>query len=240
MDDKYQVFDSNDKDDYNYINKLYNIFSTDDEKLIGASSREAKKHLVATKVFETNDKFLGNNTKDFLSNFFKDELLVIFKQILDEKLTEVKYQKRNSLLTNLKLKECAVLKALIKAILNDGDDGRELIDRCIDDFIRILSIGSLETVQIYYKGKWIDLGSDLCRVIVDKYPQLQKRVEDLTKNRKFIDNIMEINNINAENMCINSTTKNYCKKRENAKKKQTSSYAYYDPQLADNVKILSR
>lgn len=231
MDDNYQVFDENDKDTFNYINKLYNLFSTADEKMISDNSKDTKKHLIATKVFEPTKSFLGNDTKEFLTKFFKEELLVIFKQILDDKLTEVKYQKRNSLLSNLKLKECAMLKQLIKAILNDGDDGRELIDRCIDDFIRILSIGSNEIVQIYYKGKWLDLNSDLCRVIVDKFPELQKRVNELTKNREFIGNILEKNNINKENICINNTTKNYCKKRENKKVQQRQSYAYYEPSL---------
>ena len=163
----------------------------------------------------------------YKNEYFRQELAIILKSILDIKLNESKYEKRSSVLSNLKLKECARLKKIIKAILNDSDEGRDLIDRCIDDYIRILSTGALEDVEIYIMGKKIELTSDIGKAILKNFPELSKKVDELTSNRGFVDTILTLHDINRENMCINAITKNYCKARLEAPKVYDDHYPYY-------------
>jgi len=221
-----RLFDADDQIKYNYVGKLYNVFCSDEDRVIGTATESDKKKVIAEKIFKTTEEFMGVNTRDYLTEYFRQELSSLLKELLDTKLNESKYEKRSSVLSNLKLKECAMLKKIIKAILNDSDEGRDLIDRCIDDYIRILSTGALENVEIFIMGKRIELTSDLGKTMLKNFPEISKKVGELSQNRVFIDTILTSHGINKENISINSVTKNLCKSRTNAPVRQHDDYHY--------------
>ena len=113
-----------------------------------------------------------------------------------------------------------------------------MIDRCIDDYIRILSTGALEDVEIYVLGKKIDITSDIGKEILSKFPELKNKIDKLSKSREFIDNVLISFGINKDNISVNTSTKNYAKERtiKPLNVSDYSRYPYYVEQHMEHVR----
>lgn len=209
---------------YNYLNKMYNLFTTEDERLLRYSTDTIKRRKVCSKVFTLTDELHGIKTKDFLDVYFKSELSIALKNFIDNELNSIKRVKTSSVLGNIKKKSVARLQSILRAILDDNDDGREYIGDCVSDYIRILSTGSVENVEITIDGRDITIDSDVSSDLVAMLPDLQQSVDKLSVVSEFIDNILEEFDINKDNLSLCCKTKNLAKE-----KKQTSDtpYEYY-------------
>lgn len=213
-------------DDFDYINKLYNIFSTDEDRLFSTDLKE-KKRKISEVIFKTTDEICGTPTKDYLINFFRQELSLALKELIDSNMDELKRSRQSSILANLKLKECVRLKQILKQITDDGDEGKEYLTDCINDYVRILSSNALDNVEVIISGHKISLNSNINESIISNFPELQTQLNELSLSGEFIDNILTLADINPDNMCINTTSKNLCKERK--KKKKADRYYYYNP-----------
>lgn len=213
-------------DDYDYINKLYNVFASEEDKS-EFKTDDQKKKLIADIIFNTTNQFCGADTREALAEYFREELSQALEELYNKSLDEIKYSRQSSILSNLKMKECMKLKKIIKGVLSDTDEGKEYIDKCINDYVRLLSSNALDNVEIYVLDKKISLGASLNEDIVHSFPSLQEDINKLTLNNRFVDRIMARFDINSDNMCINKLTKNISKKRTR-KIKESRSY-YYNP-----------
>ena len=74
--------------DYDYLAKLYRIFTSADLRILNDHNIEQKKDLVCKQGFAINETFEGVNTREFLDTYFKAKLSMILKSMLDEDLTE--------------------------------------------------------------------------------------------------------------------------------------------------------
>lgn len=215
------------EDNFNYINKLYNLFTTEDERLLKYTNDNDKKSKIKNIIFKLTDEFSGVNTKEFLDIYFKAELGVALKNFIDNELSQVKRTKQSDVITNLKKKSVARLKSILKSILDDGDEGREYINNCIYDYVRILSTDATENVVVYIDGREITIDKDVNMDILNMLPELAKEVENLSISVDFVDKTLEEFGINKDNLCVNSKTKNIQKEKKVSKTKD-SGY-YYNP-----------
>lgn len=225
---KYELAISDDMIDYeyDYINKLYNVFASIEDKA-EYKTDEQKKKLIADIIFNTTDEFCGANTREALYEYFREELASALEELCNKSLDEIKYSRQSSILSNLKMKGCMKLKKILKGVLNDSDEGKEYIDKCINDYVRILSSNALDNVEIYVLDNKLSLGASLNEDIIHSFPSLKEDIEKLTLNGGFIDTIITRFDININNMCINKLTKNNCKQR--ARKIKDSRTFYYNP-----------
>lgn len=216
--------------DYNFIEKLYNLFTPVEDKYLKKLSDKDKKRIVSDKIFRPTTSFDGVDTREYLYNLFKHELSIALDNIVEEEIEETKYSRQSSMLNNLKVKSCMRLKAVIRAILNDSDDGRELIDSCINDYIRILSCGSLENVQVEINGMRVGLQENISELIKSAFPQIKEDIDKMTLNNEFIDAMLVHFDINADNFSINNVTKIRGRKRSKRNEHNNSHY-YYNPEI---------
>lgn len=213
---------------YNYLNKLYGLFTTEDERLLRYAGDRARKRKVNSKLFGITDMLSDIKTKDFLDIYFKSELGIALKNFIDSELTSIKRVSTSSVLGNIKKKSVAKLQSILRSILNDGDDGREYIGDCIYDYVRILSSGSTENVEISIDGRDISIEKDVSADLINMLPELKENIEKLTISTEFIDSILEEFDINKDNISVCSDTKNMSKAKE--KKKDNAYEYYYNPE----------
>ena len=216
--------------EYNFIEKLYNLFTPVEDKYLKKVSEKDKKKIVSSVVFRPSISFEGVDTKEYLYNLFKHELSIALDNILENEIEETKYSRQSSILNNLKVKSCMRLKAVIKAILNDDDDGKELVDSCINDYIRILSCDSLESVQVEVNGIKVNLDENISEIIKSTFPQLKENVDNLTLDNGYIDAMLIHYGINPNNFAVNNITNIVGKKRIRGKRGMRSHF-YYDPEV---------
>ena len=120
------------------------------------------------------------------------------------------------------------LKKIIKAILNDSDEGMEYISKCVNDYIRIISTDGLENVEVEVEGNRVVIDSDIADQILFNFPELLQDVEKLSLDENFISKVLSLYYINKDNLCINAITKNVGKKRRNRRMKSQNHF-YYEP-----------
>lgn len=209
---------------YNYLNKLYNLFTTEDERLLRYAGDRAKRRKVNAKIFNVTDELAGVSTKEFLDIYCKSELGIALKNFIDGELTSIKRVKTSSVLGNIKKKSVARLQSILRSILDDGEDGREYIGDCVYDYVRILSSGSTDNVEIIIDGREIAIEKDVSADLVNMMPELKQKIEKLTVSTEFIDNTLEEFGINKDNLSVGSGTKNMAKAKDS---KVADSYEYY-------------
>lgn len=215
------------EDNYNYINKLYNLFTTKDERLLRYSSDNDKRRKIKSKLFRLTEEFAGVNTKEFFDIYFKAELGVALQEFIENELNCIKRTKQSGVLSNIKKKSVARLKSILKSVIDDGDEGRHYINDCIYDYVRILSSGSTENIQVFIDGREINISKDVNTDIISLLPEIEQSVKNLAISVEFIDKTLEDYGINKDNLCINNKTKNIFKERKKCNKHD--NHYYYNP-----------
>ena len=214
-------------DDYDYLAKLYRLFTSADTRILKSHSVTQKKDIVSKQLFKTTDTFEGVDTREFLDTYFKAKLALVVRDVLERDLESVKRSRQSAVLINIRKKACAKLRSILTSITDDGDEGKEYIGRCVNDYVRILSTDALEGVEVTIDGRDISLNTDVNTDIINMLPALKEEVDKLSLDDNFIDNILSEFDINKDNICLNKSTKNISKENI-AESKQERSY-YYDP-----------
>ena len=215
-------------DSYDYLSKLYRLFTSVDTRNLKVHSIDQKKDIVGEQLFKVTDTFEGVNTREFLDTYFKAKLSMVVKELLDKDLEDIKRSRQSEVLVNIKKKSCAKLKSILTSIVDDGDEGKEYIGRCIKDYVRILSTGALEIVEVSIDGRAVHIDADVNVDIINMLPALKEEVDKLSLDSVFVDNILLEFGINKDNICLGSTTKDIRKVK--VKKEDKRSRYYYDPE----------
>lgn len=216
-------------DDFDYVAKLYRIFSSSEDRIFSRHNDTQKRDVVSSKLFTTTETFEGVDTKEFLDTYFKAQLSIVIKDIIESDMTSIKHSRLSPVIVNLKKKSCEKLRSILLSILDDGEEGKEYIDRCVRDYVRILSTGALENVEVFVDGRTVSLDTDANTDIISVLPSLRQEVHNLTLNTEFIDNILADCGINKENLCLNKTTKNIRRERNKEKSHAPQGRFYYNP-----------
>lgn len=198
---------------FDFVGKLYRLFTTEGDRLLKRKSLDEKKLQISSVLFRTNSELDGVNIGEFLKEYFRVEVATVLEQIIDDKLDDLKLTRSSSCLSNLKQKQILRLRTILKNILNDSDDGKEYLDKCIADYVRILSTDAVENIEVYIDDEKVSLGSSVNEELVSILPSLQAKVDNLTIDRWFIDKTLLDFGINRDNLAIRATTKNLCKER---------------------------
>lgn len=198
---------------YDFVGKLYRLFTTEGERLLRRKNEDEKKMQISSVLFRVNPELDGVNISDFLKEYFRVEVATVLEQIIDDKMDELKVTRGSSCLSNLKQKQILRLRTILKNILNDSDDGREYLDKCIADYVRILSTDAVENVEVYIDDVKVSLSSAVNEELVSLLPSLQTKVDNLTIDKWFIDKTLIDFDINKDNLAIGSKTKNLAKER---------------------------
>lgn len=198
---------------YDFVGKLYRLFTTEGERLLKRRNLDEKKMQISYKLFRTNSELDGVNIGEFLKEYFRVEVATVLEQIIDDKMDELKLTRNSSCLSNLKQKQILRLRTILKNILNDTDGGREYLDKCIADYVRILSTDAVENIEVYIDDEKVSLGSSVDKELVSLLPSLQAKVDNLTIDKWFIDKTLLDFDINKDNLAIGSKTKNLAKER---------------------------
>lgn len=215
--------------DFDYIAKLYRLFSSSDDRILSRHSDEQKRDIVSSKIFSVTDTFEGVNTREFLDTYFKAKLSLIVKEIIDKDIEKMKRSTQSEVLINIRKKNIEKLRSILSSIVDDGDEGREYIGRCVRDYVRILSTDALENVEIMIDGRHVSLDTDVNSDIISLLPELKESVDKMTLDGEFIDNILSEYGINKDNLCLNSTTRDIHKEKEVRVENYGYGY-YYDPE----------
>jgi len=216
-------------DDFDYVAKLYRIFSSKDDRVLSRHTEQQQKDIVSARVFPTTDTFEGVDTREFLDTYFKAKLSILVKEIIDKEVEGIKRARGSEVLTNIKRKSCEKLRSILTSILDDGDEGRDYIGRCVRDYVRILSSDAFENVEVVIDGRVVNIDTDANTDIISLLPALKDEVDKLTLDNGFIDNILDEYGINKENLCLNKATKNIQKEKIVEKKDKSRTY-YYNPE----------
>lgn len=215
------------EDDFNYTNKLYRLFTTEDERLLNFANDRVKKLKISSNMFKLTDDLFGMDTRTFLNEYFKAELAIALKTFIDKELDGIKRTQKNGVLANIRKKSIARLKSILNSILDDGDEGRDYIDGCIYDYVRILATDALENVEITIDNRQISISKDVNTDIISLLPEIHKQVEEMTISTEFVDKMLKQFDINKDNLCINTKTKNIHKVK--ARKCSSGREYYYNP-----------
>ncbi len=217
--------------DYDFVSKLYKLFTTEEERILKRKTETQKKRRISSVLFKTNEEMDGVNIQEFLQEYFRLEIATVLQEIIEDRMGELKETKQSSVLSNLKQKQILRLKTILKHILNDSDDGREYLEGCIQDYIRILSTDAVENVEVYIDDIKLDLGSEINSELVSLLPSLQTSVDNLSIEKWFIDKTLAEFDINKDNIAINANTKNLSKERVvEAKEEKKEREFYYNPE----------
>lgn len=212
------------EDNYNYINRLYNIFNSMENDTFEYKSNRSKKNIINSKIYREKNEFFDIKTLNFLEMYFQAELSSAISDIIEQENEDIRNSKYSGVIQNIKKKFIAKLKDILSSILDDEDDeGKEYIYTCIYDFFRILSTESFENVQCYIDGKEIIIEKDVNSDILNMLPNLKERVDFLTNSPEFVDKTLRKYGIHKDNLCLNNTTENILKSREQDK---DNSYNY--------------
>ena len=211
-------------DDYDYVDKLYDLFASKQDKLFKRPNTQEKKDIINTQVFKITEGFNGVKTREFLETFFKSKLAEIVHDIIEERRDSIRRSYDSPVLINIKQKACERLREILLGIIDDSDEGREYITRCINDYIRILSTSALENVEICIDGTVITIDENINSDIIRLLPNIQAEIANIATNSEFIDNILHLHDINCKNLCLNRKSKNIRKRR---KQKTGEEYRYY-------------
>ena len=215
-------------DDYDYMSRLYRVFTSEEDRELKTYTSIQKRNLIASHMFRTTDKFDGVHTREFLEAYFRAELALVIKNVIDEELNSIKRTTQSGVIANIKKKTCQKLSIILKHILNDTDEGRLYIGDAVNDYVRILSTDAFDSVEISIDGRKISIDKDINSDIISLLPSMQEDVNKLALDNGFIDNILDGFGINIENLCINKETKNITKKHQ--KKKTERREYYYNPE----------
>lgn len=211
------------EDNYNYLNKMFRLFTTEDERLLRYAGDLDRKRKINSKIYSLSETFGGVNTKEFLDIYFKSELSIVLKNFIDGEMASIKRCKQG-VLGNIKKKSVARLQSILRSILDDGDEGRAYIQDCIYDYVRLLSAGSMDNVEVVVDGKIMSIEKDINSDILEMLPELKQKVDELSISMEFIDKTLEDFDINKDNISVASDTKNIAKEK---KKESKSEYVYY-------------
>ena len=221
--------------EYDFVSKLYRLFTTEEDRVYKRKNKDEQKRTISSVLFRTNGDLDGVNIQEFLEEYFRLEVATVLQEIIDDKMGELKETKQSSVLSNLKQKQIMRLRTILKNILNDSDDGREYLDRCVADYIRILSTDAAESVEVYIDDVKISLDSSVNEEIVSLLPSLQSAVDSLSIEGWFIDKTLGDFGINKDNLSINDTTKNLGRERTVVEKKEEREF-YYQPRKEEMTK----
>ena len=97
----------------------------------------------------------------------------------------------------------------------------------VNDYIRILSSGSTENVEVSIDNKTLSIDKDVNMDIISLLPRLKEEINELSINIDFIDRTLQEFGINKDNLCLNSSTKHI--KKEKTLKSESESEYYYNP-----------
>lgn len=214
--------------EYDFVSKLYRLFTTEEDRAYKRKNRAEQKTAISSVLFRTGAELDGVNIQEFLEEYFRLEVATVLEEIIEDKMGELKETKQSSVLSNLKQKQIMRLRTILKNILNDSDDGREYLDRCVTDYVRILSTDAAENVELYIDDVKISLDSSVNEEIVSLLPSLQSAVDSLSIEGWFIDKTLGDYGINKDNLSINDTTKNLGRERVIEEKKEEREF-YYQP-----------
>lgn len=219
---------------YDFVSKLYRLFTSEEDRAYQKKDLDSKKGVISRVLFRTSGELDGVNVQEFLQEYFRLEVATVLQGVIDDKMGELKEIKQSSILSNLKQKQILRLRAILKNIINDSDDGREYLDKCIADYVRILSTDASENVEIYIDDVKLSLDSNINEEIINLLPSLQSNVDNLTIDGWYIDKTLADFDINKENLAIGAKTKNLSKVRTQEEKKQEENF-YYRAQSLDNT-----
>lgn len=198
---------------YDFVGKLYRLFTTEGERLVSRRDLDGKKSQINSVLFRVNGDIDGVNVEEFLKDYFRVEVATALEEIINSKMDELKVTRQSSILSNLKQKQIIRLRTILKNILNDSDDGKEYLDKCIADYVRILSTDAIENVEVYIDDCKVSLASNINEDIISLLPNLQTSADNLTIDGLFIDKTLLEFGINKDNLAIGSRTKNISKER---------------------------
>lgn len=198
---------------YDFVGKLYRLFTTEGERLVSRRDLDGKKSQINSVLFRANGDIGGVNVEEFLKDYFRVEVATALEEIISSKMDELKVTRQSSILSNLKQKQIIRLRTILKNILNDSDDGREYLDKCVADYIRILSTDAVENVEVYIDDCKVSLDSNINEDIISLLPSLRSSADNLTIDGWFIDKTLLDFGINKDNIAIGSKTKNLSKER---------------------------
>lgn len=213
--------------DYDFVSKLYRLFTTEEERCLKTRNERQKKGVIANKIFHTTETFEGVSTREFLETYFKTEIALLLKEALDYDITCMKRTKQSAVITNIRKKAALRLRSILNSIVDDGDEGREYVGLAVNDYIRILSSGSTENVEVSIDNKTLSIDKDVNMDIISLLPRLKEEINELSINIDFIDRTLQEFGINKDNLCLNNTTKHI--KKEKTLKSESESECYYNP-----------
>ena len=128
----------------------------------------------------------------------------------------------------VKQKKVDRLTKVLKSIVDDEDDGKEYLNSCIYDYIRILSCGLMENVEIYIDNSAVRLENNVNEDILLSFDEITQSIEKMTISPDYVNNILLDNDINMNDMCINKDSK-YLSQDRNIEHSETERF-YYSPE----------
>jgi len=215
--------------EFDYLDKLYTLFNRD-EKVDKETTTEAKKKLISAQIFKPTEEVFGENTQDILQKYFQEALKDALQELIDNANQDLQSTKSSEILTNLKQKHIDKLKKVLQLIIDNNDEGKEYLNSCIYDYIRLLSSGAMEDVTVYIDSNAIKINTDINQDIVSAFPEIKESIDLLSKSPDYINNILLNHDINMNDLCVNKNTRYLSHDRSQNTQKQ--SRFYYDPEHA--------
>ena len=215
-------------DNYDYIDKLFRLFSSDKDRLLSTPNDVKKKNIIGRILFPMTEQLIDASTEQFLYDYFKTELAEAINNVIADKMNSAT-RCDNEILSNLRKKSCDNLRRILLSVIDDGEEGRAYIYNCLYDYLRILSTDSPDRVSISIAGRTINIDKDVHTDIISLLPDLQESINNLTHNSEFIDNKLEYFGINPNNLCLAIKTKDLHKEKLK-ESVDTQEHYYYNPE----------
>ena len=216
------------QDNFDYLGKLFRLFSTASDNIISTPSNVRKKNIVSSKIFTLSENMIDVSTEKFLYDYFKTELAESVNNLIIERMNGMT-KSDSEVLRNLKTKSCENLRRLLMSIIDDGVEGKEYIYNCVYDYVRILSTDCSDRVSVDVNGRHLIIDKDINSDIVSLIPQINDNITNLTHNTEFIDKKLIQNGINPMNMCLSDNTKDIHKESADTIDNNADKY-YYNPE----------
>ena len=215
------------EDEFDYVDKLYTLFKGEKS---GDVEEKEKKRLVSAVIFKPTKEIFDMNTKAMLDEYFRLVLMDALEDLIKNKSDEYSNSSDNAVLSNLKSKKIEKLKVILKSIIDDNDDGKEYLDTCVYDYIRMLSVGAMENIEICVEDNILKLDNDINADILNSFPEIIEESANMSNNNKIIDNKLREYGINPDDVCVNSVTRFLSKERVSVEEELPRFY--YDPTRA--------
>jgi len=209
--------------DFDFVTKLYNLIGLAEDKYSPVAYNR-KKDKVSNLFFRLTENFEGLDTREFLETYFRTKLTYILNDIITKEEDDLNKVREVTTLTRLRKRIINQLKNILNSIVEEDDEGREYLDRFINDYVRILQSDSDEIVASTICGKSISMDVSTSEEIVSLLPAIKQDIEENINNTEYVDSILAENDINHTNLCLNKDTDNVCvcKDAESVKEEKQS------------------